>query len=659
MTTSKSILGLNHISFSLTSGVGALVLETLDDLEKRSPSESITQALHGALLRIKSPVLAFQVRKTLRKISGELAGKPLSADGVSPEAILLRPEKLEETAVVISQVGKDLSPTWLTALRKARWSEWPGRILPTFLRFVGSFGGQEDFGPIRSLLAETQEGPVVESALEALERLGSPDLEERARAFLSSPSPALRGKAARILYRFNPADALEHLLPLLFSENPVEQAIALHHAAGLPFWELECHLLRFVGETLDSDLLMRASPLFCAGATPELTFKLYRVYKTLQDTHRDLVKGLIIQVVLALYKTRQITTSPQDFIDSVREKIASEDLQKAKSIGEETDPQEKPGSPAEPLPSTTPVPPAPLPDKPASPSAFEAMGPHERIIFLNDLPAEGFPAFRGRIPDLLKTTRGKELAAVIRLLGRYGSFEDAALVPGYLDHEDPVVVCAAIDALVMLQPDHLGVFLPKLMQSQKGKIRFHATQAFINLDRQQVRSLVSEMLRSSQPKQRAMAIPICVQVDFMVVRDTLLKALERETSPELIQKMGVLLSSNPDREILRTIFRFMKQQSGQVAEILQDAAQQTAKNLSVIMGKSVPFEELIAEEEKSFQAQVMAREARPPAQAARKATPAEGATGDAEKEARLFRVVVVLIILNWLALAVNIALNLR
>jgi len=481
---------------------------------------------------------------------------------------------------------------------------------------------------------------------------------------LNSSHPNIRAKAIQLLFRWDPAESLCRLLDLLFSSNPVEQALALYYANSFPFVEVEPHLLRFVAETSDPLLLARVIPILRANPSQEIAFKLYKTYRTLRETHREMLKGMIIAVVLSLAKRNEISVSPQEFLDQLKQAAINEEkllVQKSTEVSTEAE-AEKTVSETAPLE-------AEVTENNEKATAVEPeklriedlpnLDSKKKIQLFSQMSQLDYETFRAQVPGLLQSLDGKVLASLIRLVGRFGKPSEAKLLKPFLDNPDQNLVCAAIDALSNLDSEYLAVYLPQLMQNSKGKIRLHATQAFVTLDRDQAKSMINEMLRSPNYKQRSLAIPIAMQVDFSMVRNPLLKALETETSVDIIQKIGVVLSANPDREILRTVYRLWKHASAETDSYFKEIVQLVAQNLSVVLGKTTSPTDLLAAEEKSFVAVRPKLPEQPrgitlPIKEKEKIELVED-----QKHNFLVKVVVVLVALNWILLVVYIYMNSR
>jgi len=91
-----------------------------------------------------------------------------------------------------------------------------------------------------------------------------------------------------------------------------------------------------------------------------------------------------------------------------------------------------------------------------------------------------------------------------------------------LKAKEPNIVCAAIRALSKLDIEHLCIYLPQLMQDRNGKVRMTATRAFMSIDRDSIKSLLSSMMASAKTQQRTQGFSATKPAPRVVVPDNLL-----------------------------------------------------------------------------------------------------------------------------------------
>jgi hypothetical protein len=158
------------------------------------------------------------------------------------------------------------------------------------------------------------------------------------------------------------------------------------------------------------------------------------------------------------------------------------------------------------------------------------------------------------------------------------------------------------------------------MQDKNGKIRMTATRGFVGIDRERIKSLLTGMIGSSQVKQRSLAVATAMLVDFNIVRQPLLDALAKETSVEIIDKLAIVLSANPDRELLAAVYKIGINSKTSLRAEQQRVIQVLAEKLAIALNHISTPEELIAETQQAYEAEIKAAAlAREQAEAERRA----------------------------------------
>ncbi len=630
MATTK-VPSPDQLAAALGSGDGTLILNALSEIEAAPPSQQLAQLLNSAVPKITDTVLSFQARKTLRLLALKLQNRLSPCTVETLQQILQQPDRFEEIAIAVSTLTPADAVLAPEALRAANWQDLPSPVLPTLCQFVKKFGSIAD-APALIELCRHPDPTVLTTALNALEVIDPSNIQSLVTPLLTNPNPTIRAQAIQALYRSDKAAALQHLKLLLFSKNTTEQALALHHTTFFPFQEVEPHLIKMISEVSDPKLLRLVSQVMQKNAHPELPFKLYWLCRSLKEQHQNLVKGLVLGVVRALSEKKVVQGSVQDFLEKLKarvkeeeERLLRESLLAAAALGET-----EAGNTQEALAE---IKPTAHEHKPTvlSPTAtfedYDTLDTSSRIQLISRLSREDFGRFKARIMQLMKSTKTKEQAALIKLVGRFGSSDDATQIKPFLGTDQPDAVSAAIDALSKLDAEYLAIYLPQLMQNRNGKIRMFATKAFSSIDKNQIKSLIAGMLSSTSSRIRLNAMPPILLVDFSLVKDEVVKAFDKETTPEIIEKLGLVLCSNPDRETLRAVFRSVRTApSNEVRDKRQNILTQLAENLSIALGKTTPAKELLDGEEKAWKA-APAVEKQP---AAPVATAAKGKAGPGE-----------------------------
>jgi len=616
--TSKSQLAVSQILAGLSSPDGTLVLSTLNDVESQPPAKNLLQLLETALTKVRDPVLVFQIRKTWRKITLALKGKRVVVHADTLEKLLPCHDRLADLALAISCLEHTEAILAIDLLRTAAWHEFPPPILPTFCFFFKKYGNLQD-SPNLVELSRNPDPTVLTSALEALEVVDPGNLQSLITPLLTSPLPVIRGQAIRALFRWDKVSALKNLSEMLLAGNSHEQFLGLHYSGIFPFADVEPMLIRFVTENSDPKLLVKVSQIMKDNAYPDLPFKLYWICRNLKEQHQTLVKGILMGVARCLCESGAFTGTVQDFLEQLKQRIKAEEEKADKATLKKEPAQTEVAAPAvdqktaerapEPLGAGLPDidPPSLKKEVPVVPVQMTSVEDYDelemvkRVQFLGKMTQETYSIFRSRIPRLMQDCKGKELAALLKAIGRFGKSEDAGMIRKFLlSSDNPDEACAAIDALSKLDSEYLCLYLPQLMQSKNGKIRVTATRIFVAIDPERIKSLLEGLLRSTSSRQRMLAMPATVLVDFPLVREALMKAFEKEASPELIDKMGIVLSANPDREILRLAYRAFKNSGQNLSPEKLRVVDVIAEKLAIALEKTVTPEQLIKAEETAF-----------------------------------------------------------
>lgn len=639
MAISNSEFGAHELYSALTSGNGTMVLGCLEDIDHRVPARSEAELLKKAFDEVKDPVLSFQLKKSLRLAVFKLKGTQFKVALSGLEKLLQDQTRLDDLALGVTSI--EAAEAFLAAdyFRQAGWQNFPEEILPNFCQFFKKHGSIED-SPALIDLTRHPNPTVITAALAALEKLDPVNLQGIIIPLLDSPQNVIKAQAIQAFYRWNRAEALKHLVKLMFSENESDVVLALHHAAFFPYPEVEPHLIRLLTQVTSPSVLMRVSQIFKNNAHPELPFRIFWVNRSLDGQHQSLVKGILLGIVRALSDKKLIEGSVQDYLNQLKERVRREELsllkETCKISGDDGDDAILPGlddfdmaPPAELAPVTRgpaaekpvlaaekpaekPVErPAAPPPPPKAPEVefdnFDSLSEQEKVQLLARANAKFFADNKPKLLELLGSAQSKELAAIINLFGKFGQAgQDTERIKKLVKSDNPDIVCACIKALATLDAEFLCLYLPQFMQEKNGKIRMTATRVFVGIDRDRIKSLLTSMIGSANAKQRSLAVSTAMLVDFNIVRQPLLDALAKETSVEIIEKLGVVLSANPDRELLASVYKIAQTSRTSLRVEQQRVVQTLAEKLAIALNHISTPEELISETQQAYDVEIKA-----------------------------------------------------
>lgn len=621
MAISNSELGAKELLGQLTGENTTLALDFLQDLDQRTPTRAEAQILKEAYGIVRNPVLSFQLKKSLRLAAFKLKGTKFQVSLESMEKLLQDSSRHEDLALAITTVQPVEAFLAADLIRQAEWQNFPAEILPCFCSFFKRHGSIQD-SPALQELTRHPDPTVITASLSALEKIDPENLQGIIVPLLNSPQTMVKAQAIQAFYRWNRTQALQHLLKMLFSKIESDVVLALHHATYFPYPELESHLIRLMTEVNSPPILMRISQIFKTNANLDLPFRIFWVNRSLEGQHQSLVKGILLGVVRALADKKIIDVSAQDYLNQLKEKVRlaelelirksckiedEKDLDEAETflpsieeapVAQEPAPPAKPAQPAEPAkPPVINAPAAFVPDF----AQYSELSEKEKVQFFTRFNAKLFGENRKKLEEMINSGEGKELAALITLFGKFAGYEAAPLIKKHLKSDNIDVICASIKAAVKIDPETLCLYLPQFMQDKNGKIRMTATRTFVSIDRESIKGLLTGLLASSSVKNRTLGISTSMLVDFNIVRGPLLKCLAKESSVELLEKLGMVLAANPDRELLYETYKAYRKCRASVKAEFKAVVDLVADKLSIVLNKINSVEELIEQAEKDYE----------------------------------------------------------
>lgn len=126
-----------------------------------------------------------------------------------------------------------------------------------------------------------------------------------------------------------------------------------------------------------------------------------------------------------------------------------------------------------------------------------------------------------------------------------------------LKSRDPSVVCAAMEALEMVNPDAIKQNIVSLLLNNSISVRSRATRAMCRWDQTEAIRYLAAMLFSKNKNERDATLNNSLFFPFKQIEGVLLKFLTVENEPELVKKAGLVFMANPDKS---TAFRLYEAQ---------------------------------------------------------------------------------------------------
>ncbi|NLI77178.1 MAG: HEAT repeat domain-containing protein, partial [Candidatus Riflebacteria bacterium] len=288
------------------------VLSRVEDLEW---NEEQLAGLRNLAAQEKDPGTRFHMRKILARIEREKGRNQAPPPTAQEIKGLLQNSRRDDLslALLLSALPRQEGPAVVQALRETHWTESNPAVLPSILHFLKKHGGPGDVGAIESLCRHA-DPRVLAAAVETLEKLNPERLKDLIVPLLVNPIHGIRSRAVRLLYRWDPQEALRHFEAMLFSEDPDDRQAALFHAFFFPFPEIEPLMVKFLGMENDPDMLERAGFLFRANPAPEEPLRLLEAREASLGEKKRLIGEILAGVVDSLYQAGLVQKRPADLL---------------------------------------------------------------------------------------------------------------------------------------------------------------------------------------------------------------------------------------------------------------------------------------------------------------------------------------------------------
>jgi len=585
------------IRFSVLSRIEDL---TFGDEEK--------QALQEFLTTEADPGIRFHIQKMLARIAGS---ENRHSSAAEIEA-LLKSSGYDDLALalMLEAMNRSDAPLVAMALREANWPEFSACLLPSVLKFFKKYGSFEDASSIEQFCRH-HDPRVLSSAVEALEKICPDRLKDLIVPLLVNSNSGVRSRAVRLLYRWDPSEALRHFEAMLFSNAENEKHAALFHSFFFPFRDIETLMLRFLSIENNLELIEKAGLVFMANPDRQIPARLLEARQASTGAKFKKIDAILCGVLESLFKAGIVNAEPSRMLELLenhyREKrirqaverydialksgetevkikvaeklceLARHNIAEARELlaqylARETDLELKnrilqmfrapAGSgivvPVEPVTEVTSEAKARVLSQkdspPLSPKKLLELDEEGRQHYFDSISSDNFAAFTGLLRESFFKLSVSEQIAAVKIVERLGRSSESELIVRFLNSENPELLTAAIDCLSAINPEALHPFLPQLIKHRFDEVRLSAIRVFALFDKKQAISLLEKMLFSIKPVQRRNAIFCLASFDFHSVSQLLLTALKNESDPENIQQISSTIRSNADQELLCRIY---------------------------------------------------------------------------------------------------------
>lgn len=546
------------------------------------------------------PATRLHMQLILARVSPDRA-KAIPPDRIQAELERLAGDPAQDPirfVLLLEGLTREQGPAAVLTLKDHHWEAYPVEVLPFVLRFLRKFG-TPDLVPKLEGLCRHPNPRILAAAVEALERLAPESLQSLIVPLLTNPNYEIRSRAIKVLYKWDPEEALRHFEGMLFSEDPQDRHAAMFHAYFFPFDRIEPLLLRFLGAEDDPTLLTRAGYLFQVNPTPDPPLALLEVMEGCLGGKQQVLGGILKGVLEAQGKFLQ--AKPQELLEqlktSYRTKKARElieqcrlqwpsadDARREDILGRLRDLHQKGYEEAASLLkflTVRPVPPSGLhtPEPDLTKTPLSALAADRRLDMLKTSPDLVVTRF-SEIEGVWDSLTVPEKVLILRELGtrKMKSPLGRLAVPA-LEAADVTLATAAVDTLADIDPDLLFPHLPKLIRHPQTEVQIAAIRVYSLYDKKEALRLLDRLLAAPLPAARATAIFHLARFDFPSVKEMLLGALRRETDADNLTRIAAILTSNAEERLAGDVYRIANSATGDLRTILDRMVEQVCQAL--------------------------------------------------------------------------------
>ncbi len=532
-------------------------------------------------------------------------------------------------------------------------------VLSIGLSLLANHGSAEDASQAAAHLG-SEHPCVVNAALDLLAAQNPPLLKTLLLGALLRSEPEIRFHAIRILRDIDPSEGVAFIESAMADEDPVIRLLAARALTVMPFEIAEAAYLQFLGlETQLLPLVLLGRELVRQNA-PDLPLRIFdtlmmskgvkrhilqlildgaidhiktsgrltvpveeyvqRLQTQLRERHTDLVIALGLrdlrnadpELRLAAVERLSGHMHEKRVIDAFRARLKSEAEEPVKqALARALEAGAEPAGAPEALSreasgeAARTAEPAALPATPPDIDAFLQAPAGDQAALLGLVrTADGFHAYRAFLSRLLPRSQHRHVTArILSLFERFGTKEDAASLRSYLRNPDPGIVGQALKAMSRLDADQVLPLLNPLLRSDSLQIKTAAIEVLLTLDKegafQHLRSLLESPVRANKRK----GLELIPHVDYAVAEPVLLKMLEKETVPDLVSRIGLVILSNPNPQGLKSVYqvthRDQAEQQPELVELWEMARECAAQVLGIEAGSvDEYYAELFRKDEK-------------------------------------------------------------
>lgn len=520
---------------------------------------------------------------------------------ITPEAVKqLLSSQDSARATVLTQLlrkapGKETMQLW----RNILGAEKNPRMLEIALTLLAKFGDDSDADHAPIFLVE-KDADLVCAALTLLQQRDVASFKRQIRHGLTSRSFKVQLHAVHLLRMVDCDEAIKYIEAFLFHKNALIRQKALRELMLVTFDKVENLCLQYLGRETQPLLLVKAGFVAAFNPSADFPLKLYDIMALANGYKKHILQLILRQSIEAIKAAGILQQSVEAYMADLKQKImfrkseqvircAIRDLAHKdaalrfsavdrlgiyceypsirttlqKHLETETD--EEIIAIIEVLVGEEKIKPAAGKAKLADPKEFLSLGIKEQrsqiVAIRND---DSYSANRQLLMALLKLDLKKSIVLdILKVINRFGSRIDSAIVVARVEDKDSSVAAQAIKTLGKIDMDAILPHLNRYLAHDDPRIKAAALEVYLIADKEGAVQYLSSILRSASVTTRRIGLSLLPQLDYASAEPLLWHRLKHEANGELKVQAGYMVAANPTREGLNKLFSFSHDKNGQ------------------------------------------------------------------------------------------------
>lgn len=519
---------------------------------------------------------------------------------VTPEAVkqLLSSQDSARATVITQLLRKAPGEETMKLWRNILAAEKNPRMLEIALTLLAKFGIDSDADHAPIFLLET-DADLVCAALTLLQQRDVASFKKQIRHGLTSRSFKVQLHAVHLLRMVDCDEAIKYIEAFLFHKNALIRQKALRELMLVTFDKVENLCLQYLGREVQPLLLVKAGFVAAFNPSADFPLKLYDIMTLANGYKMHILQLILRQSIEAIKAAGILQQSVEAYMADLKQKImfrkseqvircAIRDLSHKdaalrfsavdrlgiyceypsirttlqKHLEIETDAEII--AIIEVLIGEDKIKPVVAKTRVVDPQNFLSLSIKEQrsqiVAIRND---ESYSSSRQLLLTLLQLDLKKNIVLeILKIINRFGSRIDSAIVVAMVEDKDSSVAAQAIKTMGKIDIDAILPHLNRYLAHDDPRIKAAALEVYLIADKEGAVQYLSSILRSASVTTRRIGLSLLPQLDYPSAEPLLWNRLKHEANGELKIQAGYMVAANPTREGLNKLFAFTHDKNG-------------------------------------------------------------------------------------------------